>query len=190
MALTERIGVFGGSFDPPHVCHVLVCHYVVAIGEVDRVLLVPAHLHPFGKPLTPFAHRLAMCRMTVGDGQGKIEVSDMEARRRGPSFMIDTVRALRAERPETAFRLIIGSDILGETERWKSFDELRRLAPPLVVPRGPNAENRLSFAFPPVSSTEIREALRQGKDVSAVLSPRVRRYIQERDLYRVELSGD
>lgn len=179
------IGIFGGSFDPPHICHVLVCQYSMAMGHVDRVLVIPTFSHPFDKNQTPYADRLAMCRLAM-QGFSDIEVSDIESRRDGYSYTIDTVRELISQMPGERFRLIIGSDILQETERWKEYPELTRLAPPLIVPRGePLPGGQDLFVFPPLSSTQIRESIRRGEDVSAAIQPQVLAYAMERDLYGI-----
>jgi len=178
-----RIGVFGGGFDPPHICHALACHYVLATADVDLVLVVPCFRHPFGKRMAPFPDRLAMCRLAFAGPGSRVEVSDIESRLGGFSYTVETLCALKAERPRDRFRLIVGSDILGETAQWKSFDQVQRLAPLLVVPRGASAQGGLAFAFPDLSSTEIRAALARGEDVSGVIPRRVLSYIRRKGLY-------
>ena len=176
------IGIFGGSFDPPHICHVLVCQYVLAMTPVEKVLVVPAYHHPFDKPSTPYADRVAMCRLAMSTLAPYVEISEIESTREGHSYTIDTVRELQRLYPRDEFRLIIGSDILHETERWKDFEDLRQLAPPIVVPRG--EKNEPSFSFPNLSSTSIRQALREGRDVSEAVPQQVLAYIQSNSLYK------
>jgi len=178
------IGIFGGSFDPPHICHVLVCQYVLAMSEVERILVIPSSKHPFDKGQTSFEHRLAMTQLAMQSLGARVEVSAIESQREGYSYTIDTVRALREIYPGESFRLIIGTDILGETDRWKEFDEVARLAPVLVVPRdAADHPAKGIFAFPALSSTRVREALVRGEDVSAAIVPEVLGYIREKGLY-------
>jgi len=177
------IGVFGGSFDPPHICHVMVCQYALSIGELDRVLVVPCAEHPFGKQMAPFEDRLEMCRLAMANLGGNVEICDIESRNEGVSYTIDTLRTLQEERPGDSFRLIIGSDILEETEEWKDFDEIKKIAPLLVVPRGSRESAGLSFSLPDASSSAIREALSKGNDCEAVVPPAVLNWISQRGLY-------
>ncbi|OPZ10733.1 MAG: Nicotinate-nucleotide adenylyltransferase [candidate division BRC1 bacterium ADurb.BinA364] len=178
------LGIYGGSFDPPHLCHVFAAHYALAAGEIERVLVAPCFTHPFGKSLAPFHDRIAMCRLAMEALGGRVEVSDIESRRPGPSYTIDTIRALASERPADRFRLIVGSDILDEAPKWRAFDEIRRLAPLIVVPRGPRPNGAATlFSLPDVSSTAIRDALRQGRPAGDALPRNVLDYIFANGLY-------
>lgn len=176
------LGIFGGSFDPPHICHVLVCQYVLSMHFVDRILVIPSFSHPFSKDQAPFEHRLAMTRMAMAGLGSAVEVSDIEATRDGYSYTVDTLRQLRPMFPSESMRLIIGSDILDEVDRWKDFDEVKRLAPPLIIPRGLD-DAPGTFTFPPLSSTQIRAAMKSGQDVSSALQPLVLDYIARNGLY-------
>ncbi|GAB4326075.1 MAG: nicotinate-nucleotide adenylyltransferase [Candidatus Sumerlaeia bacterium] len=191
-----QLGLFGGSFNPPHLAHVMAALYCLETGAVEHILVVPCADHPFGKDLAPFDHRLQMCRLAFARlGEG-VEVSDIEGRRPPPSFTIDTVRELRRTRPDASLRLIVGSDILEEFERWKDAALLRRLAPLLVVPRSPerpgagvkgsaaqSAEGGAAFALPAVSSTTVRERLHRGEPVEGLIPRAVLDYIRRHRLY-------
>lgn len=178
------LGLFGGSFDPPHVCHVLACQYVLSTTEIDRVLWVPCHRHPFSKRMAPYRDRLEMCRRAV-DGLGdRVEISEIESRLDAPNYMIETLRALKKERPDDSLRLVIGSDILAESSKWKDFSKIRRLAPLVVVPRAESGDDDASsFALPNLSSTAIRTALKEGKDLAGVVPRRVLNWIRRQGLY-------
>lgn len=131
-----KIAVLGGSFNPPHVCHVFICWYILATSDVDRVWVVPCYKHAFGKELVPFHHRFTMCRLAVNLlRDARVSVSAIEQKRQGTSWTIETARYLHAHFPEHDFTWIIGSDVLGELAQWKGFDELQHLISFLVIPR-------------------------------------------------------
>jgi len=183
-----KIAVFGGSFNPPHLAHLMACVYALSREDVDGVLMVPCARHPFGKPLAPFEHRLAMCKLAVEGVVERVEVSDIEAAREGVSYMIDTIEELMRRRPRDTFRLLAGSDITGETARWRDFDRLRQLAPPLVIPRlGVETLNEAvqshHFVLPDISSIDIRERLARGDVPRELLPRRVADYIAAHGLY-------
>lgn len=181
-----HIGLFGGSFDPPHVCHVLFCVYVLEMTDVEKVLWVPCADHPFGKAAAPFEHRLAMSRLSAAPLAPRVEVSDVENRLARPSYTIHTLEALRGQRPDDRISILIGSDIVGELDQWKDIDRLRREAAFIVVPRGgfTETDDELAPALPPLCSSEIREALAAGRAVERALTPAVREYIVRHHLYQ------
>lgn len=190
MTAPSSIGIFGGSFNPPHTAHVLVCQFALCVWPLQRILVIPTYKHPLHKPLEPYEHRLAMARLAFASLSHLVEVSTLEQEMGGVSYTIDTVRELRRRYPQTQLHLILGSDILQETCRWKDYDLLQREAPPLVVPRlettpisaGPHAPSQ--FFLPAISSTEIRDKLRRGQDTGFALPYQVRDYISQHGLYR------
>lgn len=157
------LAVLGGSFDPPHLGHVLIPTYLLARGLAERVLVAPCWTHPFAKRVTPFAERLTLTRLAMACHGERVEVSDIEARlaaRRGddrPSYSYELLRAIAEERPEFAVRLVVGSDIVvrGELERWHRFSELVAEFTPIVVPRMGFAAAE-QCALPEISSTAVR----------------------------------
>jgi len=181
--------VFGGSFNPPHVAHVLAAAYAVSTADVDRVLCVPVLKHAFDKELEPFEHRAAMCNLALGWIPG-VDVSRVEATLGAPSRTLRTLEHLGAEHPDWQFRLLIGSDVLTETHKWFAFDEVRRLAPPLVLARVgfPTAQAPVAV-LPDVSSTRVRELLSKREvnsdnELRSLVPRRVLEYIREHELYR------
>lgn len=181
------VGLFGGSFNPPHVGHVLAVTYALSVGLVDRVLVVPVFEHALGKWLAPFEHRLALCRLAFG-WLPRVEVSGIEQRLGAPSRTLHTIAALEAEHPDWSLRLLVGSDITGEIEKWHAFPEIERRAPPLILPRA--GASATASVLPEVSSTEVRTLLarmRPGDSVPpelAALVPRaVLDYVIEQGLY-------
>lgn len=205
----RHIAVLGGSFNPPHIGHVLVSCYVLATSEVDQVWLIPCARHAFGKPLAPFHHRFAMCCLAVEAlPTGRVHVSTIEHERHAVSWTIDTVRALKQQSPDDIVSWIVGSDVLPEITQWKDFDQLQHLVSFLVVPRAgfirpsqasssdharqqtdaviqwhvPTVET-LDFQFPNVSSTLIRERLKQRQSIAHLVPKNVDAYIQRHHVY-------
>ena len=152
--------MLGGSFDPPHVAHVLLAAYVLSIGEVDEVLVVPVFDHAFGKRLAPYADRVRMCELAFAD-LPRVQVSRVEELLPHPNRTLDTLEYLREQQPQASFRLVIGSDVLADAGKWHAFDQVQRLAPPLVVTRPGHAEVGPAL-FPDVSSTQLRELFERG----------------------------
>lgn len=180
------LAVLGGSFDPPHVAHVLVAAWARASAGAAHVNVVPAYAHPFGKRSAPFADRIAMCELAFA-GLDFVTVDPIEAElaRDGERlYTIEVLRALAERHPSFALRLVIGADILADVHRWHRWDEIERLAPPLVVGRGGYPlPPECPFAMPAISSTEIRARLARGAATDALLSPAVRAHAIFRHLY-------
>jgi nicotinate-nucleotide adenylyltransferase len=153
-----RVAVFGGSFNPPHLGHVLAGTWLLATGEVDHVLVVPAHRHAFGKPLAPFALRMQLARAAFAC-VASTTVDPIEFELSGESRTVHTIEALARLHPTWALRLVIGTDVLAESDKWYRFERIRALAPPLVLPRG---SVDVPSPLPVVSSTQVRRLLREG----------------------------
>ncbi len=181
--MPEPLAVYGGSFDPPHVAHALVCAYVLATQRIDRLLIVPTAQHPFAKPLTPFEHRVRMCELALRDLQ-RVEVSRIEQELGAPSLTLHTLEALQQREPGRRLRLVIGSDLLAETHAWHRFDKVCELAPLIVVQRAGHVTDAEVPALPDISSTEARRRLRAGESTAGLLSPQVADYAREHALYR------
>jgi nicotinate-nucleotide adenylyltransferase len=182
-ASTRTLAIYGGSFDPPHVAHTLVCAYVLAAYPIDRVIVVPTAQHAFAKPLAPFEHRLRMCELATRDLQ-RVEVSAIERDLPAPSLTLRTLEHLQRAEPDARLRLVIGSDLIAETASWYEFDRVRALAPELVVQRAGAVTDATQPALPEISSTEIRSRLRAGLSTDGLLSPEVAAYAREHALYR------
>ncbi|HEY0838599.1 MAG TPA: nicotinate-nicotinamide nucleotide adenylyltransferase, partial [Vulgatibacter sp.] len=173
-----------GSFNPPHVGHLLVTAYVLATAEVDEVWLLPSYRHPFGKRLAPFPDRVEMCRLLASYFASGVEVSTVEEDLGGEGRTIDTLRHLIPLHPRHDFRLVVGSDILDEAPKWRSWDEIARLAPLIVVARGghPHPLAR-GPAMPEVSSTEVRALLAARGDTGGMVPRKILDYLDARTLY-------
>ena len=187
--MRKSVAIYGGSFDPPHVSHVLAAVYALKVGGFDQVLVVPVFEHAFQKQLTPFQHRLRMCELAF-QGIDGVLVSPIERELATPSLTLRTLEALSAVHPDWALRLLVGSDVLSDTAKWHAFDRIAALAPPYVLARPgyphPDAD---ALPLPDVSSTRVREALAQRArpSQSAVLTNSVPRavleYIEQHQLY-------
>jgi len=187
-----RVALFGGSFNPPHVAHQLVALYVLETQPVDEVWFVPVYEHVFGKPLAPFEDRIAMCELAAAALGPRAKVSRAEEElARQPGFAgsrtLDLIEYLRATQA-VELRLVIGTDILGETAKWYRWDEVVKAAPPIVIGRAghlPEGSSATGVAMPEISSTEIRAQLAAGhpEAVAALVPASVLWYIAGRNLY-------
>ena len=208
-AMTRRIGLFGGTFDPPHVGHLALAEWARESLRLDRVLFVPAGRPPHkGRArLSAVAHRLAMTRLAVRDNPA-FTVSSLEARRDGPSFTVDTLRALRRREPRARVFLLMGADSLEEFPTWRDPEAILAFATLVVAPRPgaspapgrvpwrgtPEAGSRrlagarriawLGCPVLDVSSSAIRARLRSGRTARYLVPDAVARYIARHRLYR------
>jgi nicotinate-nucleotide adenylyltransferase len=180
------IGIFGGSFNPPHMAHVLACQFALCAWPLERILVVPSFVHPFDKDLAPYEHRVEMARLAFARLAPWVEVSRIEQEMGGVSYTVETVEELRQRFPGAKLHLIIGSDLVSELPQWRDSARLQKLAPPLVVPRPGTAEEAAAggFALPAISSTEIRDLIMGGGDPGTSLPRTVNDYVREHALYR------
>jgi nicotinate-nucleotide adenylyltransferase len=187
------LGVFGGTFDPIHVGHLVTAVNVRHSLSLDRVLLVVAHdpWQKAGTVVTPAADRLAMVAAAVVDVPG-LEASDVELRRADESYTADTLAELRRQRPDAELFLVLGSDAAGGLPTWERVDEVQALATLVVVTR-PGAEllappagwtyERLEVPRLEVSSTDLRARFVDGRPLDYLVTAPVQRLIRERGLY-------
>jgi nicotinate-nucleotide adenylyltransferase len=179
------VGVYGGSFDPPHMGHVLSVSWALSAAGLDEVWAVPTWQHVFDKAIqASFEQRVQMCELAFGQCRGA-SVLEIERELGGPSRSLDTLVALRRRHPSVQFRLMVGADILPSTDRWHRWDEIARQAPPLVIGReGYPHPAGCPISIPNVNSTEIRAALARGQDVAGLVPDRVLDFIRAERLYR------
>lgn len=191
----RSIGIFGGTFDPPHLGHLVIAVNVRHELGLDRVLFVVAG-SPWQKvgerPLTPAPDRLAMTRAAVANVDG-FEVSELEIDRGGPSYTADTVAELRVQHPGAGLYVILGRDAALGVPTWERVDELRSGVTMVVVdrpgaPADPLPEGiswrRVEAPRLEVSSTDLRARVRDGRPLDFLLPPAVISCIEERGLYR------
>jgi nicotinate-nucleotide adenylyltransferase len=183
--VSENVAVFGGSFNPPHVAHVLAVAFVLATEPIDRVLVIPTYRHPFAKALAPYDDRVEMCTLSMG-WLPRVEVSRVEEELGGESRTLRTLEHLQGAHPEWTMRLLMGADLLLEAPRWFRFDAVSAIAKPLVVGRvGVETPGAPPPVLPAISSTDVRGKIAEGKwDELAHLVPRdVLALIRARRLY-------
>lgn len=186
-----QVALFGGRFDPIHNGHIAIAREVLkAVPSVDEVWLVPANTHPW-RPIAASAEdRLAMLKLVE---EPKIKVSDIDIKRGGETFTIDTIRDLQKQTANT-YIFICGSDQIKSFDKWKGYKELEMRMPFLVFPRPGSEKEELppnfmwisDNAFEPMedSSTRIRELIKAGKSISGLVPESVEKYIIEHDLYK------
>lgn len=175
----KQIGILGGSFNPPHLGHTAIAHYVLAQGNVEQVWVLPCWQHPFEKELAPFEDRLAMCQLAFAD-QKNVEVLDLERTLGGVSFTLRTVQTLQKKFPDSSFSLIVGEDAYQERNLWHGIKELEKLVQWICIPRGKNSP------IPDVSAKEIRHILAEGKSATLALAPTILQYIRQHHLYSIK----
>jgi nicotinate-nucleotide adenylyltransferase len=192
-----RIGVFGGTFDPIHTAHLELAESVRRTLGLDRMLLVVAN-QPWQKegdrPVTPAEDRFAMVEAAAAEWPG-LEPSRIEIDRGGPSYAIDTVRALRESEPDAELTLVVGADVVSGLTTWKDEPILRDLVtlavvgrpgvPAVDAPPGWRAVGVPAATFD-VSSTGLRSRLERGEPVDGLVPEAVIRCMVERGLYATE----
>ncbi len=198
-----RIGIYGGTFSPVHKGHVAAAEAFFRQMELDLLYVIPAGIPPHKQidasddPI----HRLRMCELAF-DGMKNVIVSDMEIRREGKSFTVDTLRALSAE--DRRLFLLMGTDMMLTLDSWREPDEIFRLCYPIYIRRENDpvlegqivAKNRsylekygkiarrLMADVIELSSTEIRDRVKNGLEIESLVPPAVADYIRREGLYR------
>lgn len=200
-----RLGVFGGSFDPVHVGHLVLAETCRDLAGLDQIWFLPAAMAPHKQTqdATPAKHRLAMLELALA-GHSAMIVSALETERGGVSYTVDTLHEIRRRKPDSELFLLMGADSLPELPSWHRAAEICELALPLVVRRPGAAEpdfgvlaelvgaERLDeirsqqIESPPigVSSSDIRHRVLQGRSIRYCVPRAVEKYIEANGLYR------
>lgn len=195
--MNKKIGFFGGTFDPIHFGHINLALHMLETQALDEIFICPASLSPHKEHTAPVSkeHRFEMVKLAIEPLTSKFTLIDWELNRPGPSYTINTIHALMQEFKHDTFRLIIGQDVLAGLSLWKDVEELLELAPPLVGARPSQltvldpfvkkvVEKRLiSTSIMEISSTEIRQRLRQGLFCGHLVPAKVLDYIYANHLY-------
>lgn len=184
---SRRVAVYGGSFDPPHLGHVLSIAWALSAADVDEVWVIPTWEHAFEKAhRASFAARMKMCELALAPFRD-VELLDIERRLGGVSRTLRTLEALESAHPDADFRLLVGADVLLSADRWYRWDAVVRIAPPLVVGReGYPPPEGCPISIPNVSSTEIRHELDRSGDLTGLVPSAVVDYIRQQGLYESE----
>jgi len=182
----------GGTFDPIHLGHLHILKSLAP--KFDQLMVIPSG-EPrlrLDKPSASGVDRLEMCISALddlpGELQEKVVVNDLEVRRKGPTYAIETVNQLRAFNPRDTFTLILGSDAAAKFDQWYRSEALRKIVEILVVTRPGEAAlksgfEEVSIKALDISATQIREAFENKKSVAEIISPTVLTYIKEHKLY-------
>jgi nicotinate-nucleotide adenylyltransferase len=190
-----RIGVFGGAFDPPHAAHLRLATTAIETLGLDQLLVIPTgQAWHKERSLSAPQHRLAMAQLAFA-GLAQVQVDARELARSGPSYTVETLRELHAERPDATFFLILGQDQWSRFGTWYRADEVAQLAIICVAVRAESAggggqnglQNTPAVALPmsalDLSSTEIRRAAALGQPLDGLVTAPVARYIEQHHLY-------
>lgn len=195
----SKIGILGGTFDPPHLAHIEIAQAARAQLELDEVILVPAGRSPFklAENMSLAKHRLKMTELAIEDQDG-LSVSDIEITRAGPSFTVDTLVELHMAQP-AEYWLILGSDQLKAFVEWKAPHRILQMARLAAVVRPPDTREKLEvlladwmspkvdfveLAPSPISSTQVRSMIKHGERIDKFVKPSVRAYIDHEKLYK------
>ncbi|HLU26658.1 MAG TPA: nicotinate-nucleotide adenylyltransferase [Longimicrobiales bacterium] len=188
-----RIGLLGGTFDPPHIGHLIVAQDAWSALKLDRVVFVPAAVppHKAGRVEASAELRLEMLRAACGDDP-RFAIDDLELRRPGPSYSVDTVREYRHRYPEATLYLLIGVDQYTQFDTWREPDTIRSMATVVVLsrsgeparPSGAGADVGLEVTRIDVSATEIRRRVAAGEPIRYLVPDGVRSIIEREGLYR------
>lgn len=195
-----KTGIFGGAFNPPHSGHVNLAKEAAEQLKLRKLLIIPTFESPHKTTkLAPFKDRAEMCRRAFSGISDKceIEICDIERELGGVSYTINTLRALKKRCEDARFFLIIGGDMLFSFTEWYKYESILKECEVCAAARGgDNFADMLEYATEigrikvlptdvvDVSSTEIREKIARGEDVSAWISGDVRAYIEEKGLYK------
>ena len=199
----KRLGIFGGSFDPPHIAHIALAKHAIAQFHLNELRIIPTgDAWHKARTLTPSPHRLAMTRLAFADVAHTV-VDPREIDRQGATYTVDTLQELKAEQPQADVYLFIGADQANAFKTWHRWQEILGLATVVVAERklavlgsiasqwhnavSPDVQ-RLDMPSLNVSATEIRAHLAQGPHPAAAMSAwlpaAVQHYIEKHSLYR------
>jgi nicotinate-nucleotide adenylyltransferase len=197
-----RLGLFGGTFDPIHLGHLILAEQCREACRLDKVWFVVTAFPPHKSgPRTPVAHRLEMARIAVA-GHPSFEVSEIEAKRPGPHYSVETLTELHAERPGDDLFFLIGADSLADLPHWRQPEGIARLATIVVVNRpgidlnpvdlaalpdlGPGTKPLTVVTIPPIgiASSDLRRRLAERRSIRYMVPRGVEAYIEAQGLYR------
>lgn len=191
----KKVGIFGGSFDPPHVTHVLTLASVGMKTDLDRIIVLPTPSHHFKEYDRAFRHRSEMVSRAF-EPLAHVSVKDWERKLDPPHYTAETLRWVQDRHPNWSLHFIIGGDLVEEVPQWEQSEELTDLARIIVIPRqgypivdppdelGDFKLIELGVDLPEASSTKVRRLLERGADASRLLPDRVNDYIREQGLYQ------
>ena len=187
----KRVGILGGTFNPPHLGHLMIADQVQSQLGLDQVLFMPDSIPPHvaHKDAIDARHRLKMLHLCVDDNP-KFGIENYEVKRGGVSYSIDTMKALTQQHPENQYYFIIGGDMVEYLPKWREIDELVKLVQYVGVGR-PGFHKRSQYPIlwvdvpeTEISSTLIRQKIKNGCSIKYLVPDAVEQYINEENLYR------
>lgn len=185
----RKIGILGGTFNPPHLGHLIIAEHVRDELALEEIWFVPTYISPHKEKLNiSVKHRLNMLRKAI-EGNKYFFINEIEINRAGTSYTIDTITSLTKQYPNDEFYFIIGADMVEYLPNWKRIEELISLVTFVGVNR---RHHSLSSRYPvknvdvpliDISSTEIRARIKQNKSIKYLVPNNVQQYIEENRLY-------
>ena len=190
-----KVGLFGGTFNPVHMGHLIITEWIRERFALQKIIFIPAFLppHKIKKNITDIKHRLAMLTLAIADNP-YFEISDVEIREEKTAYTIDTLRILSKKYKDLYF--IIGEDSLRDFPTWKNPEEILEIANIVVACRRGFSDNGARVSYPDsrilfcnspevaISSTQIRQRVREGKSIRNLVHPSVEEYIAKNNLYK------
>lgn len=187
-----RVGLFGGSFDPIHHGHLITARSALEQLELDELRFVPAHQQPFkvGQHQAPALHRARMVELAIAGAPGfRLEAAELD--RPGPSFTVDTLRALSAAEPDTEWVLLLGDDAARDLAKWREPEQVAQLARIAVFARPgthPSVTDgvwrRISVPLVEIAATDVRRRVREGHSIRYWVPDAVAAYVAANGLYK------
>jgi len=190
----NNIGIYGGSFNPPHLGHTFMILAVMATQLIDEIWVLPCADHPFKSDLAPFEHRVKMCQWAFGH-LANVHVMSLEGLLPKPNYTAQTLGALKGQCPELDLHYIIGSDLAEEIPSWSHADNLSELAKFVIVPRqghpltdapeilGDYSKVELGFDLPELSSTHLKRMMDRGASVEGFFDKDILNHVKKLNLY-------
>ncbi len=193
----KKVGLFFGSFNPIHVGHLIIAQHILGHSDLDKICFVISPQNPVKAKETLLAdyHRLALVNLAIEDNSGFYS-SDIEFHLSKPSYTINTLSHLKEKYPENEYHLIMGEDNLNTLHNWKNADQIAKQFPVIVYPRIEGTskpdENyllslrltRIDAPIVKISSSYIRELIKESKSTAYVLPEKVKKYVEEMHFYK------
>lgn len=189
----KRIGVFGGTFNPIHNGHLIIAEAAIKSLKLDKIIFVPSYLPPHKKTsdIIEAEDRLNMVKLATRHNED-FEVSDLEIKRKGTSYTVDTIKELKSRfNDDDEFYFIIGSDSIPELKKWKDIDNLLKIIKFVAVNRPgysfrgiPKEALRIQIKGIEISSSNIRKLLKENKSIHSLVPEAAEQYIIKKRLYK------
>ncbi|MCF7876955.1 MAG: nicotinate-nucleotide adenylyltransferase [Candidatus Omnitrophica bacterium] len=184
-----QIGILGGTFNPPHIGHLILAQEMLDELKLDKIFFIPANNPPHkkGNQLEP-RKRFLMTKLAAA-GNPKFKVLDLELKRKGKSYTFDTIAELKNKYPEDKLYLIIGSDLAKNFKKWKNPEKIKKMVNVIVAKRrgspfqGNKSFKRVDIIQVELSSSQIRERIKEKKTIKYLVPKEVEKYIKDNNLY-------